>query len=205
MDIQLPKLIFTSVVRGSQQGESHGGVVYGRFRSTRGLAARRLEYERHRLRRTQCEPGPARHRVPRGRHLHRRERRTVPVRPRLQGASYRNRYLRHCHEPAAGIGRYCSPPPASTACSPSTSNGASTCGDSIGRLDAISSLLPDPALFLYTPLVRLRPLSRHPERGHRTAAGGVTQPSSARISRTSCIVRRSNETSMSVSTVARAS
>lgn len=36
MDIQLPKLIATSVVRGSQQGESHGGVYVVDFASQSG-------------------------------------------------------------------------------------------------------------------------------------------------------------------------
>jgi hypothetical protein len=31
MSLRLPKLIPTSVVRGSNQGESHGGVVTGNF------------------------------------------------------------------------------------------------------------------------------------------------------------------------------
>ena len=36
MKIQLPKLILTSVVRGSQQGESHGGIYTVDFEDQQG-------------------------------------------------------------------------------------------------------------------------------------------------------------------------
>ena len=43
MPLQLPKLIATSVVRGSEQGESHGGVYTIDFQNSGLRAAHRLE------------------------------------------------------------------------------------------------------------------------------------------------------------------
>lgn len=99
MDIQLPKLIATSVVRGTQQGESHGGVYTVDFHQREVVQhvdwnTSGIDFE-----------GRGADRGLRGIEFHNddvyiaasdelfRYDRDFKIR-----ASYRNRYLKHCHE-----------------------------------------------------------------------------------------------------------
>ena len=77
--MRLTILVATSVVRGSRQGESHGGVYLVDFEQRPRGADAGLEHDGHRLAGPRLGPRPARHRVRWRDGVHRRERRAVRV------------------------------------------------------------------------------------------------------------------------------